>query len=612
MKRKHLVSSSVENIRINSDNNIANYTRSKKPRLCNLQLPTKSKKSLKWISATKTRNFMINDTLVDWLYYKKNKNQNRYYKNQNTDTFNNFIMEKGNTFEKEIIKYIDTNNIPIVSVSETITDDSVNKTIELMKEGVPIIHSAPVRDYRNRTHGIIDLLVRSDYLDKIVKECPLTKEEISIPSPFLNHNFHYVVIDVKFSTLPLKSDGRHLLNSKNYPAYKAQCLIYTNAIGLIQGYTSRYAFILGRRWKYKQNDITFNNSTCLDKLGVIDYEKVDRKYVEETNKAIKWIRDINKNGSKWSVSPPSRSELYPNMCLDSGSWQSQKQEIADSIGEISNVWYCGVKNRQQALLKGISSWKDPKCTSSNIGIKGSRASVIDKILDINRQDVDKIRPKKILNNIDNWKEDCNEMFVDFETVSDIFGNFDELPKQSSTDMIFMIGVYWKKDKKWIYTNFICNELTYNEEYRIMEEFSTFIKNNNNPKLWYWCAEKSFWERAENRQYEFNYKNKNIITKWNHKWVDMCNIFKKEPIVIKDCFKFGLKPIATAMKNHGLINTMIKSDCKSGMSAMILAWNCYKDELEPSQCSVMKDIAEYNKFDVKVMKDILFYLRKNHC
>ena len=75
---------------------------------------------------------------------------------------------------------------------------------------------------------------------------------------YYSRPYHYIVIDIKFSTLPLRANGKHLLNSGSYPAYKAQCLIYTDAIGLIQGYTSRYAFILGRRWKYTQKLIKYN------------------------------------------------------------------------------------------------------------------------------------------------------------------------------------------------------------------------------------------------------------------------------------------------------------------------------------------------------------------
>ena len=461
-------------------------------------------------------------------------------------------MKKGVEFEDKLVKYINSHRSPIVTVSEFITAESVKKTIDLMKEGVPIIHSAPVKNSINHTQGVIDLLVRSDYLHRIIDECPLTDEERIIESPKLGHDFHYVVIDVKFSTLPLRADGKHLLNSGSYPAYKGQCLVYTDAIGLIQGYTSRYAFILGRRWRYTQQDIKYNSFSCLDKLGVIDYKKIDKSYINQTKNALKWVRNNRKYGHHWSVSPPSRPELYPNMCHDSGIWQQHKEQIANDIGEITSIWYCGIKHRNIGLEDGISSWKDPNCTSSNIGMNGGvRAPIIDRILDINRQNKDKIRPKKIENNLFDWKTSTNEMFVDFETMSDIFAPFTELPKQNQTDMIFMIGVWYKKGNTWEYKRFTANKPTYNEEYRIMNEFASFVNKQGNPKLWYWCAEKRFWERSENRQFErasCEQKLDRISNHWKlSNWTDMLELFKKEPIVIKDCFKFGLKPVAKAMK-----------------------------------------------------------------
>lgn len=588
---------------------VSYHTRSKKPKLYTV--------SVEYISATSTRNYMLNDCLVDWLKINKKKH-NIGDSIRHGKGFGSFIMERGIEFEDKLIKYIHNHRLKIVSVSDRITDESVNKTINLMKLGTPVIHSAPIRNIKNRTHGIIDILIRSDLIRSLVDENPLTDQEMIIPSPKLGHNFHYVVIDVKFSTLPLRADGRHILNSGSYPAYKSQCLIYTDAVGQIQGYTSPYSFILGRRYKYIAKDIKHSSISCLDKLGVIDYHKVDKSYVKQTKNAIKWVRDNQKFGSNWSIDPPSRIELYPNMCHDSGKWQKEKEKISDDIGEITSLWYCGTKHRNIGIKKGITSWRDSNCTSEKIGIKGTRATIIDGIISINQQNSIKILPKKIKNNVHDWKKECNEIFVDFETLSDIFCSFNELPNQSQTDMIFMIGIWYKKNNVWTYKRLTCNEATYNEEYRIMDEFNTFLTEQKNPKLWYWYAENMFWKRSKNRQYEIALKiknkdrMKNIRNNWNiGECKDMCDIFKKEPIVIKDCFKFGLKQIAKAMYKHNLIKTTLESDCTSGMTAMVNAWKCYEDEENPSTCNVMKDIAKYNKFDVCVLEDILTYLRNEH-
>ena len=68
-----------------------------------------------------------------------------------------------------------------------------------------------------------------------------------------------------------------------------------------------------------------------------------------------------------------------------------------------------------------------------------------------------------------------------------------------------------------------------------------------------------------------------------------------------------------MKDNGLINTIMDSNCNSGMNAMIAAYKFYSEnDLEnPLESDIMKDIEKYNKFDCQVLYDILTYLRKNH-
>lgn len=600
-------------------NLISDCTRSKRPRLVE-PLSYSIKKS--YISASSLYNYMIKDTLVDWLKIKYSKNNNIPIitsQQPKKATFTEFIMKRGIEFEHELVQYINNNILPVISISNTIDDNSIQLTKESMLKGIPIIHSAPLRDNKTCTQGIADLLIRSDYINQLIDEPVLTDEEINITAPKLNGNYHYIVIDIKFSTLPLRADGKHILNSGSYPAYKAQCLVYTNIISSIQGYTSPYAFIMGRRWRTNECGRTKHNYTCFNRLGKIDYSGVDKNYLQETKNAIKWISDLRKNGHKWSVNPPSRTELYPNMCVDSGYWNKEKEIIANQIGEITNIWYLGIKHRNTSINKGITTWKNPLCTTELMNFRGVRAPIVDAILNINRQNKDKIRPKKIESNMFDWKNpNKNELYVDFETLSDIFSDFKHLPEQSCTDMIFMIGIGWDDNGSWKFKNFICKHPTYDEEYRIMNEFITFITGFINPTLYHWYAEKSFWYTAECRQFDIACENddhdkkENISNNWNKiKWADLCTLFRSEPIVIKDCFKFSLKNIAKAMKKHGMINTSLETNCDSGLTAMINAWKVYQDSNDPLNSSVMKDIAEYNQFDTKVLWEILGYLRKYH-
>jgi uncharacterized protein len=592
-------------------------TRSKKPRLVE-PLNTSTKENF-LVSASSIYNYMIGDSLVDWLKINSKKSNNLKFLNNREDNFSNFILAKGNQFEDNLVKYINDNIYQVVKVSNIINKDTCEKTIKLMENGIPIIHSAPFINKNNGTKGIIDILIRSDYINNLTEIPSLKSEDIFNEGKKLGNNYHYVVVDIKFSTLPLRTDGIHIQNSDQFSAYKGQLYIYNQAIGSIQGYTPPYAFILGRRVKFTEKSIIYTEYDCLNRLGKIDYSSLDKKYIKTTKEAINWVRNVNKNAKTWSVNPPSNFNLYPNMCKDSGKWNKDKQKIANDIGEITSIWNIGKKHRDIALKKGINSWKNKNCTTKNIGINGKRASTIDKILIVNRENKCKMSPKVIKNNQYNWKYNKNEIYVDFETISDIFTDFTELPKQYPSDMIFMIGLGYVNNNKWTYKNFICKEATYEEEYRIMNEFITFIKEEKDePVLNFWCAEEKFWNKAESRQFDLAHKNNdnerkdNISDNWKiNSWCNLYDIFIQEPIIIKNSFNFGLKSIAKAMYGHNMIKTHIESSCNSGMTAMINANNCYKNEKTPDECNIMQDISKYNEFDCKVLWEIIQYLRKNH-
>jgi hypothetical protein len=119
------------------------------------------------------------------------------------------------------------------------------------------------------------------------------------------------VIDIKFTTLELDKTGHA---SSGHLPYMAQVFVYSEALGLIQGYTPPSGYLLGRGW----NQCGERGRDCLDRLARVDldYEtprgKLSlRKSVEA---AICWMRRVRADGADWNVIPSaSVDELRPNM-----------------------------------------------------------------------------------------------------------------------------------------------------------------------------------------------------------------------------------------------------------------------------------------------------------
>jgi len=563
----------------NDDNNDDSYHKNDHPN---------KKKCVNFVSASKIRNFILNDPIIDWFKIK--------YKSKNKSFSNNFLFQKGYEFEKYVINLL-KQKINVTYVSNYITDETCKQTIEYMKHGVPLLYSAPVKNNINNTHGIIDLLVRSDYLSYIFENSPISIEDTFIKSPKINKNFYYVVIDIKFSTLHLVQNGKFVSNSNTFKPYKSQLLFYTQIIGLIQGYTSKYAFLLGKKCKYKENNKIIETDNCLSKLGIVNFETFDNQYLEKNIKAIQWIDYVQNN----KLSPFCSQEMYPNMTINSNDFGTKKKKLAEKKGEITLLWNCGIKNRNFAHKNNIYSWKNKRCNSKTLGIKSVKHSnIIDNILKVNRNNNIKIIPSVIKNNLCNWKRSKKyDFYVDFEVLSYNLFNIPFCHKTST--FIFMIGVGWEENNTWKYKNFTCNSISFEEEQKLINNFISFIGIYKNPKLYYWFAEENFWKKIVKR-----YHIKNTFT-----WIDLYKIFKNEPIVIKGSLNFKLKSIADSMYKQNMITTKITSTCSSGFEAMINAYNLYQNKINPSTSKEMQDIIKYNEFDCKVLWDILKYLRINN-
>lgn len=543
------------------------------------------------IRASSVRNYMLDDPLIDYLQEYNIKSINSVprksrYINQTHDNFTNFLLEEGIKFEEKVMNDIKKNhNVVTVCLShrESKNSEKFNETVNLMKKGVDIIYQGVLHNYNNKTFGVPDLIVRSDYINKLFNNNLIDKEEEKIKSDKLGINFHYKIVDIKHCTIPFRKDNKHILNESSVPAFKGQLYIYTKALNEILGINTNKAYIYGKN----------------SESGIIDYDTVDKIFVEKTEQAILWLRDMKTNGSEWELNPPSREELYPNMKnTHDGFYRKIKNDINSKVNDITSIWWCGVKKRKTAHLNNVYDWKNPLCNSSimGFGLKDSRASIVNKILDINRNENEIINPKIINYDRQKWKykdDKLLEIYIDFETI---------------TNFIFLIGIGYEKDNIWYYQYFLLEDKTLQSEINMFNKFIEYINNllilENKEKARFY-----HWFHVEKTGYD-KFKNKHLNLKFQDlEFYDLLTIFNNEPIVIKGALNFKLKDIAKAMYSHKLINTTWSDKINDGLSVMVDAEKYYNNNMNKQ--IFFRDIIKYNEIDCKVLWEMHNYIRNNH-
>lgn len=651
----------------------------------------------KWVSATSIKNYLLNDPLIDWLkiYYNKYKynlssglNIKRYelFSFDKEDN-KNILFDFGNKFEEKVYdelkilssekcneykgkdKYLQIleNDIHISKYKDiNFLKLKFDETKNAIKKGIPIITQAVLINENNYTYGIADILIRSDFINKFFNE-KLNDQDLNLSAPKLNFDAHYRVIDIKWTTIKLCANGINLRNEGLIPAYKGQLAIYNAALGNIQGYIPNEAYILSKSWMVDSKNLPQKGYSCFDKLFTIDYLNFDNEYINKTINSIKWVQEVKTFGQNWNFdgNTITKKELYPNMCNKySSDWDFIKKKISEKYGELTNIWYVNVKNRNIAHENNIYNIYDNNCCASLLGFNdGIRKDIIDSIISVNQSN-EIILPKKITDNktLKILSETKFDYYFDFETINGVLNeNIDDIDiynSKSDSDCIFMIGLGFKydenidsnqiineinnkeykceiklkKNKNWEYVCFYINCVSNKEEENLVHCFFKFLKLRysilsnyynefENNRLFHWTGAeitnlRTFKSKTiTNSDGEILNYNLNSLFEWLIKYSDFNDLYKlflDNQIVINGCFNFKLKTIANGLYKKKLINTCWpNTDVKDGLSAMISAINCYKNSKNIKNNKNFKNIIDYNEIDCKSMLEIKEYLNETY-
>src|SRR3989338_9942652 len=232
----------------------------------------KARKTNTWISPSRLCNFAKNNTLEDWLILNHDGAAMLPRRNSGKEVdVPSGAGAYGRVFETELLNYF--RSVLNISVEQNITNLSqlnnsyYDKLQSLMISGVPIIYQALLIDNTNKTRGVVDFLVRSDHLCKIFREYQYECSNIGCK---FSSDWHYVVMDAKFSGLTLCAEGVHIRNSDSMKYYKTQLYHYNYMLGKLQEYEPPVGFIVGTNYQYESRGVK-NSGDSLSRPGGVEF-----------------------------------------------------------------------------------------------------------------------------------------------------------------------------------------------------------------------------------------------------------------------------------------------------------------------------------------------------
>lgn len=520
------------------------------------------------------KNHINRDPLSDWF----DKNHKSYRKDKK-GSFYIEIEALKRKYKLKFLSYFNDEELYYDNLSHKQIQDALNSKQECIIVGGNI--------YNRR----LNLVVKPDIIihrNLFLKYFPDVKEDLP----------EYIIIDILYKVLHFNSKKDNILNEGNI--YYHKCKMYAASDGLN---IKNKGYFFGKEYRHKNN--------ILPKKETIGSFLFTDDLNQSINDAIDWLKRLEKNYKNWVIYPkPSVLELYPNMNHKSTDWSYEKSTLAVLIKEITYVWNISYNKRCILHDKGIYTWDDPILLSNIYSYKirdNYHLYIQSKMINLQLQDEIKIEPRRIkkYDFIDIIKNQNNSIILDIESICDMNEKenyFDDI-KIEENAKICIIGTILNKEN-FIFKDFTIKYLELSEEKKIIYYWLNYLKNNldltKKIKVYHWGnAEKVYLKYMKTKYTDLIFPDFEMI--------DLIVYFKKEPIVIKGCFGYGLKEIVKNLYDLKLIDNKWTEDI-GGLEAMTKLKEFCQLALEKNipikRFSEVKDIIYYNYIDCRVIVDIL--------
>ena len=538
----------------------------------------------KYFNIEHLQGYLKKDYILDWLTMKGD-----CLIRDKPNSFIKCIQNKKEDYVNTCHKYILEKFGGSCVEGNTIKERFCN-TINFIKHKKKIICNGCIISNQSPIYCNIHLIVHSSVIPFIFNTSHVYSK---IPQDM------YVCVDFDYSILYM-NQHKHILSKNNSRQHRIvlsqkQCMLNR----ILHQHNSNTISVIIPKKLYQKNKLLFRSKV----FGLVNTHQF--KY--ECKQWEKWINNLYDNIHEWS---PTRNHKYilPNMSNYADyPWRTFKKQYSEYLQDITKLWCIGVKQRKICHNKGIYTWK--KCNPYLLPIPQQYKKTVHKFIVINRQksinmftrmnNPSKIRPCKV------------EFYVDFETINSIGTTFQNRYRKQ---YIFLIGCYMvthiDSDISHIdYTYFLTKDTSEKEERRIIQEWFEYMITNNKelfPTVYHWGhAEPSFLKHSLSLHH-------GIKKPFIH-FIDICQIFRNDGLVVRNTWSFGLKEIAKAMYYFGYIETKWEEDM-DGLQAMVYVWDLIENINENKlsclgDSPIISNIIEYNRVDCIVLWEIIHYLRK---
>ena len=498
-------------------------------------------------SVSSIKNWLLKDPLLDYLHlYGDKKDQDVFAFPESN--FTNYIMNKGNQYEKQVYDYLEKNKGPFTM---TIIDREkfYAQTRSAFQNQIDIICQPFLKDYDScifkhyKIYGFPDIVIKRKAFNYFFRpqEQLSTCEEDS-----------YIAIDIKYSSFG--NNFTSLQTNHSYQRYvECQILLYGTLLNLHCKQIVIHAYICP-----KQSII---QGKCLDVIRVNLYSQSTN--LKECEIALEWLTYLKEKGRELKLDGkfPSMIELLPNLnnTMDY-PWSGYKHKLAIQYGEVSLFSGIGETYRKAMHKKKHYSYKDI--------IEIDKLTEKTRVL-INGYDIE----CKIVKNMN--KDFSKRMYIDIETCF----LFD-----SHKEIIVMICCGYLDNDGNIITKIIESG---SQEQLVSDFFDFMIPFKDYVIVHYSSAENKLLKRFE----------ASILSDDIHK--QFITMYRNGEVSLKGLCGFSLKEIMKCLHQNGYIDSNPYDKCviKSGIEVLSIYNQIHERQCEDKR-KIYDAVDSYNRADVE--------------